>query len=180
MYSAGRYLLQKRSGKKAVFFITKLANLEIQAPATGLLVSPRKKEASEKQKSACEEKNDGEACSQIASSYNYDPKNQLYFYEKACEYGYAQGCYEAVKYTNDPEKKLYFFDKGCEYGLAYTCLYALDLVRADNNKAMKYGYKACKLGDTATCKMIEGIAKKACDEGDQDGCKWLDTIKNRK
>ena len=74
---------------------------------------------------------------------------------------------------------MYFFDKGCEYGLAYTRLYALDLVRADNNKAMKYGYKACKLGDTATCKMIEGVAKKACDEGDQDGCKWLDTIKNR-
>ena len=143
--------------------------MEIQAPATGLLVSPRKKEASEKQKSACEEKNDGEACSQIASSYNYDPKNQLYFYEKAYEYGYAQGCYEAVKYTKDPEKSC-----------IYTCLYALDLVRADNNKAMKYGYKACKLGDTATCKMIEGIAKKACDEGDQDGCKWLDTIKNRK
>ena len=33
---------------------------------------------------------------------------------------------------------------------------------------------------TATCNMIEGVAKKACDEGDQDGCKWLDTIKNRK
>ena len=32
-------ILQKRSGKKAVL----LANLEIQAPATGLLVSPRKK-----------------------------------------------------------------------------------------------------------------------------------------
>nr|WP_314735601.1 hypothetical protein [uncultured Campylobacter sp.] len=117
MYSAGRYLLQKRSGKKAVFFITKLANLEIQAPATGLLVSPRKKEASEKQKSACEEKNDGEACSQIASSYNYDPKNQLYFYEKAYEYGYAQGCYEAVKYTKDPEKSCIFLIKVASTGL---------------------------------------------------------------
>jgi putative beta-lactamase hcpE len=75
------------------------------------------------------------------------------------------------------KKNCIFFDKACEYGLAYTCLYALDLVRGDNNKAMEYGYKACRLGDTATCKRIEGIAKKACDEGDQDGCKWLDIIK---
>ena len=109
-------LITETIWKKSCFFITKLANLEIQAPATGLLVSPRKKEASEKQKSACEEKNYGEACFQIASSYNYDPKNQLYFYEKACEYGYGQGCYEAVKYTNDPEKSCIFLTKVANTG----------------------------------------------------------------
>ena len=166
--------------EKKLYFYNKACEIGFERACGQIASITEQKEASEKRKSACEEKNDGEACFQIASSYNYDPKNQLYFYEKACEYGYGQGCYEAVKYTNDPEKKLYFFDKGCEYGLAYTCLYASDLVRGDNNKAMEYGYKACKLGDTATCKRIEGIAKKACDEGDQDGCKWLDTIKNRK
>ncbi len=36
-------LITETIWKKSCFFITKLANLEIQAPATGLLVSPRKK-----------------------------------------------------------------------------------------------------------------------------------------
>lgn len=109
-------ILQKRSGKKAVFY-NKACEFGNTSACNRIASITEKKEASEKQKSACEEKNDGEACFQIASSYNYDPKNQLYFYEKACEYGYAQGCYEAVKYTKDPEKSCIFLTKVASTGL---------------------------------------------------------------
>ncbi len=75
---------------------------------------------------------------------------------------------------------LYFYDKSCEYGYGDGCLEAIKFVQEDNNRAMTYAYKACELNDLATCRQIKEIAKNACDEGDQDGCKWLDTIKNRK
>lgn len=90
-------------------------------------------------------------------------------------------CFQAAgSYQNDPEKMLYFYDKSCEYGYSDGCLEAIKFVQEDNNRAMTYAYKACELNDLATCRQIKEIAKNACDEGDQDGCKWLDIIKNRK